>query len=1266
MIPRSRRAALLTILDAERHVKALALESYRAWLPRVRAAVLPTLTAAVEEPPPEPEAIALTEADWEAILAGVFLPGLAELLWARMTAELIEAGVTAGQLTVLLEAAARAATPGEGQEDRPGDDDRDGRQPRRSPRRPSTPPDQPRRRDDAPEDRDDEPAPRRDEDEPRPEPRDDDRPDDRAPEDPDVDDRDGDDRDDEERRRGDRDDDAPITPQMVAAIPSVQEWVEAYLATVNNRMVRTPDTAFRLIADELAEATRLGESIQQQRERVALILDAQNLETFGGRRAALVARTETCGALNAARLEAARVMAEVTGETLHKAWLATIDTRTRATHFAVDGQRVPIDGQFTLPGGVKMRWPGEPGAPAREVCNCVVGSTRVAWPGQSVLNATRRRHTGTFVDLTTARGHVLTITPNHPVLTPTGYVPAGELRPGDQVLATLAPTDTPDESDVPSRVEQLYGAMRDAGVEHRMVSSGVDFHGDATEDEEIHVVRADGELRLGLDSHLGRDVGEQLLARGRDAARPVSTRRSAVSARNTDGPGDRGPLGVAAAGVVGGGDQTPAIVGAHAREPDSIGFAGGAAGEPELVDAAVDRAAADAEVARHLEHAHATGMHPCELIKVNIYADSHDVYNLSTSDEWYSANGIAVHNCRCALMILADDEDLPDEGDRQTERGPGDSTVRNRAGTRQEEIDRRREEEGIVRARDDPAGIGQITSAAPPPERIRPMPTTFTAVLAHLGVATDDGRLLAEGMNLRFRDVPLPLRWQRQDVPEHMEAFTVGVIDTIELDGTRVIASGHLLDTVEAAEAALQIREGVTGPSVDLADVEWELRDQDGTLLTEEEQLTDETKIVFTMTSAVVTAATLVSIPAFGNTSITLDDVVTAAVTGSTDLPVAERDREWDGDAAAARVFDAFSDEDGNLDVEQVGQAFLWHDGEGADRGDWKLGFADLVDGELQIVPAGVAATAGGHGVDAADIPAEDADRIRARICDLYERVREEYEDWPECPFTPADEDDGGDEAATAALLAAVAAAPRFRPAADVFDNPGFTEPTPLHLTDDGRVQGHLATFGTCHVGISDRCVTPPHSATGYAHFHTSAVDTVDGTRLPVGRLTVGGGHADHSLGARAAAEHYDNTCTCWAYVRAGEDEHGIWVSGVLHPDATESQVREGLSAPLSGDWRTIGGQLELVAALSVNTPGFPVIRGRDDEHGHAAVLVASLAPRHRRPVVDTGILRAVAVEAVREYRLDEARRQKARALVAHRRRTEARALVAAVRNRRG
>ena len=159
------------------------------------------------------------------------------------------------------------------------------------------------------------------------------------------------------------------------------------------------------------------------------------------------------------------------------------------------------------------------------------------------------------------------------------------------------------------------------------------------------------------------------------------------------------------------------------------------------------------------------------------------------------------------------------------------------------------------------------------------------------------------------------------------------------------------------------------------------------------------------------------------------------------------------------------------------------------------------------------------------------------------------------------------------------------------FKDPALTGPTALVVEDDGRVYGHIAAWGTCHIGQIGKCVEPPTSPSNYAYFRTGALRTAEGTSVAVGHLTMGTGHAGPRDSANAAAEHYDNTGTVFADVAAGEDAYGIWVAGSLRPGISAEQVRVARSAPISGDWRTIRGALELVGALAVNVPGFPVPR---------------------------------------------------------------------------
>jgi hypothetical protein len=178
-------------------------------------------------------------------------------------------------------------------------------------------------------------------------------------------------------------------------------------------------------------------------------------------------------------------------------------------------------------------------------------------------------------------------------------------------------------------------------------------------------------------------------------------------------------------------------------------------------------------------------------------------------------------------------------------------------------------------------------------------------------------------------------------------------------------------------------------------------------------------------------------------------------------------------------------------------------------------------------------------------------------------------------------------------LAPVTAAAEMFRPPTAWFADPGLSLPTPITVTDDGRIYGHAAQWGSCHIGQDDVCVQPPHED-AHPYYRTGEVVCADGSRVAVGQITVGTGHAPLSYGATPAAEHYDNTGSAVADVAVGNDQHGIWVAGAVRPGADPLKVYELQAAgQVSGDWRRIGGQLRLVGLLAVNVPGFPVPKMR-------------------------------------------------------------------------
>jgi hypothetical protein len=308
------------------------------------------------------------------------------------------------------------------------------------------------------------------------------------------------------------------------------------------------------------------------------------------------------------------------------------------------------------------------------------------------------------------------------------------------------------------------------------------------------------------------------------------------------------------------------------------------------------------------------------------------------------------------------------------------------------------------------------------------------------------------------------------------------------------------------------------------------------------------------------------------------EEDVTASVgtinaSGFASMPVATTDVGWGLRKASDALW-----EHANGDVREYRKGFLWWDPGAPDqKNSYKLPLATVSDGQVVLVPSAVKTVgqilASVPGI--VDIPDDDMDAVRRLVEVIQQRI---------------DSNSAGAQQDTPAVDVMTAAGAPVAPARQWFENPKLDGPTPIAVTADGRVMGHLAAWGTCHAGIGNQCVMAPRTATSYKYFLNGTVITAEGAAVRVGKITAGTGHADTRLGWVPASDHYDNTGKQVAVVASGEDRWGIWVAGALVPEADDNDAAMLRRSPLSGDWRRINGNLELVAALAVSTPGFPIV----------------------------------------------------------------------------
>lgn len=587
------------------------------------------------------------------------------------------------------------------------------------------------------------------------------------------------------------------------------------------------------------------------------------------------------------------------------------------------------------------------------------------------------------------------------------------------------------------------------------------------------------------------------------------------------------------------------------------------------------------------------------------------------------------------------------------------------------------------------AAAEEIVDDGPEWSREEVEQVAWHGVLAPLGVWSGDRRRLSsEEGAITHRDLPVPLRNVAADNGAHDGAVAVARIDRIFAEDGLIKAEGIFHDSPEADEAIGMLAAGIRrGVSVDLDDLEAMAVDIDGKF--EEDGSPAQGMEV----RGRIAAATLVDIPAFQEAYVALgpwqDEAMVAAISDAPWDGAASRftDEEWrrscvldrgeSYDTAKTRYGLPIREPNGDLSraavhnaAARINQVDASPEAVSKAKGALRRAYGELDEEVPEVLQAaeetedfargpgwithpketsrlhrywtrgeGAAKIRWGEpndfyrcrrlvGAKIAENSPEDL-RFINRICAQWHH--DALGIWP--GQHAGEKAAGGTETMAASItLECPDCVETLVASADAswFADPHLDGPTPLTITDEGRIFGHLATWDTCHIGFGEEvCVTAPHSASGYAYFRTGVV-RIAGVDIPVGQITMGTGHAPLRARSSAALAHYDNTGTSVADLAAGEDSFGIWVAGAMRPDTTDEQREALRAASLSGDWRRIGGKMELVAALAVNVPGFPIPRPALAASGVdqvALVAAAIVAPWDQ----DISNVRDLVVEVVAE-----------------------------------
>jgi hypothetical protein len=1008
------------------------------------------------------------------------------------------------------------------------------------------------------------------------------------------------------------------------------------------KVTQIDDTTRARIMQTLRDSYEQGMSISQ----TADALDA--IRGINASRASLIAQTEMTSLINGSTQAATETVAAATGDTYRKEWLTTpgAEHPRHEDYDGLDGQQVGLGELFDV-GGTPLAYPGDPNGPADEVCNCrctmlIIGpggseqeaSDMTASADRPVKSwamsrkASRRRHQRASQNARRVRVRIDESSNGTGNITVVPFTDADQAlidRENEQ-LALIAGASGSTSLPLSDR-----DAAWDAGAAKASLSEAQygDAHfwkdPDKPADEigsyKLPFAKDDGGLTAvwkGVTSAAGALQGArggvQIPSGDKGAVRGKIEKYYSKAADKYDDPDIKPPW----------------ADGDNASIELQIGRL--AYAESESLDEILERIVYWADLfAYEIEDNVNLSAFGISVVATGDFAG---VANWATNTtNGGGGGGVAARHPLITLQDGDGDSDGDGEVDLPPQHQPQERVPRRKKkmggepsqGTPKDKRLKKNKSEAAL----DVTSPDQVTDAAPVDQPAAVSSLAWEATLCPEGVMTDDGRMFAEE-SISWRELPLTLMAMTETQEGHDGAQVAGRIDDIWRDGDMIRASGVFDDSEYGHEIARMVGDGVLrGVSVDIAVREYELayktaidrkdaeddpdsptdkEDRDEGEDSQEPSLLDllfgGEDLVFVVTDGVIGAVTVCPFPAFEEASIKLASTASAHklideaylcevnCTGQSGM-IVTRDKSLV--AAAEEVL--WDEEDGFNDLScdiasqlNPGDSYRW----------WVVDIATTLDKALLC----------------------DGDEYEYYIAPFTIGDDREPELSPMTEWTKVEQayiaDD--DEAASrrdafmamfkqskesGSLTASAAGMAPLIPPAVWFENPELEEATPLTITDDGRVFGHAALWGTCHIGFPDACTQPPTSEADYAFFHLGVIEAENGdgenVAIPCGKVTMGTGHASTRLNAQKAAEHYDNTGTSVVDLCAGEDEYGIWVAGALRPDVSAEKVRELRASTLSGDWREIDGSLELVAMLAVNVPGFPVPRPR-------ALITASAA----------------------------------------------------------
>lgn len=379
---------------------------------------------------------------------------------------------------------------------------------------------------------------------------------------------------------------------------------------------------------------------------------AKRLEFMvGGNKAAAIrtARTAVTYAENKGRLDSMEAAREECGLVYKKQWVSTHDSRTRESHVELDGEMVFLDEYFSN----GLMCPADPTGEAAEVYNCFVGKTNVA-VDSDIVRSYKHEYEGELVSIKTAMGVQFTCTPNHPILTMSGWKAANLIDEFDDlVIARFGDGHiaggNPNIDHIAPTFEAVHDTLDKTGRK-RTCRLGVNFHGDIPATD-VEIIRQKRFLWNGVNASR-RKCRTKFVFKLSDKAylalRPLVKRVERV-------------MGITPRFVSG--KRNPfAFVGRRVRHTDNHSLGTVAALDFVFPQYAVNNLAANGIVFSKDFDGNAISVLFDNVVSIKREFAHSFVYNLQTDNGYYFVNNIVpqngeknngyfaiAHNCRCTM-----------------------------------------------------------------------------------------------------------------------------------------------------------------------------------------------------------------------------------------------------------------------------------------------------------------------------------------------------------------------------------------------------------------------------------------------------------------------------------------------------------------------------------------------------------------------------------------------------------------------------------------